>query len=156
MRVVVMGVSGAGKTTVGRLVADQLGYEFIDADDHHSPENIEKMSRGVALTDADREPWLEKLRTILANRHDVVLACSALKAAYRERLSIDDTLFVYLKIDRDEAASRLRSRAGHFFDPSLLDTQFATLEEQSDALTIDAALDPEVAAVEVLRKIASK
>ncbi len=143
MRVIVMGVSGAGKTTIGRMLSERLGCEFVDADDLHPTENKDKMSRGVALTDEDRGPWLDRLRSMLASKPDVVLACSALKAAYRKRLDVGDTRFVFLRIERAQISKRLRERPSHFFDPTLIDSQFDALEVPSAAIDVDASQSPD-------------
>jgi gluconokinase len=142
---VVLGVSGAGKTTVGRELARQLGYEFLEGDDFHSQANKDKMHAGIALTDEDREPWLAALRQaierVLANGGRAVLACSALKRAYRDELRMDGVCFVYLRVSRAEVRARLAHRGPHFFNPELLDSQFATLEEPTHALIVDATGD---------------
>jgi gluconokinase len=130
--VVVMGVSGSGKTTVGQLLAARLDDIFVDADQLHTPANVAKMKEGIPLDDADREPWLEAIQaTIERHRlagHGLVLACSALKASYRERLGGADVAFLFLSGDHDLLRERLAARKGHFFDPHLLDSQLATLE----------------------------
>src|ERR1700730_478580 len=133
-----MGVSGAGKTTVGNILAGELGWEFADADDYHSAANVEKMRTGIALTDADREPWLETLRQLIsrwiADKRNAVLACSALKKAYREFLRVSpDVRFVYLKVTQDLLTERLRTRRGHFMTEKMLASQLAALEEPDDA-----------------------
>jgi len=148
MIVIIMGVVGAGKTTVGKMLAAQLGWEFADADDFHPPANIEKMRDGIALDDADRDPWLDSLRAAIlswtSNRHSVVLACSALKARYRAKLKVSpEVRFVYLKGSASLIAGRLQSRHGHFAGESILSSQFADLEEPKEALTIDVAETPE-------------
>lgn len=141
--VIVMGVAGSGKTTVGREVARRLSATFVDADDFHSPENVEKMRRGEALTDEDRAPWLEALRTRLAagraNGERVVLACSALKAAYRTALKVDGARFVFLRVPEVVLRERLARRRGHFAGPAFLSGQLATLEEPSrqEAVVVD-------------------
>lgn len=140
-----MGVSGSGKTTVGRALANALGWRFADADDYHFAANISKMAAGIALTDEDREPWLQALHDAIArwiaNSDNVVLGCSALKAAYRERLLIGpEVSIVYLKASPGLIADRMARRPGHFMNPHLLRSQFETLEEPQDALTVDAAL----------------
>ncbi len=145
MIVVMMGVCGCGKTTIGRGVAEALGWSFLDADDFHPPANVAKMASGIPLTDEDRWPWLDRLRDELAavNRRGehAVLACSALKRAYRARLAAaGDVRFVYLKGDRETIAGRLGSREGHYMPASLLDSQLAALEEPDDALVVNAAL----------------
>lgn len=137
-----MGVSGAGKTTVGRLLADNLGWRYFDADDFHSPENVEKMRRGVALDDRDRQPWLDSLgdvvREQLTRGEHAVLACSALKESYRQKLKIDERVkFIYLKGEFELVRRRLANRQSHYMTTALLQSQFATLEEPADALTIN-------------------
>jgi gluconokinase len=147
MVIILIGVSGAGKTMVGRLLAGAVGYQFYDADDFHPPANIDKMSRGIPLDDTDRRPWLEALaalvRRCLAAQADAVLACSALKEAYRRYLLIDPHVrLVYLKAEPDLIRERLVQRRGHFMNPTLLESQFATREEPHDAFWVDAALHP--------------
>jgi gluconokinase len=149
MFIVVMGVSGAGKTTVARALASQLGWVYFDADDFHSSANIAKMGQGEPLSELDREPWLEALHG-LASRladesKDAVLACSALRRSHRGRLAsgIPDLHFVFLRADRPLVRSRLEGRAGHFMKADLLDSQFASLEEPEEAAVIDAAQPPE-------------
>jgi gluconokinase len=148
MVVVLMGVAGSGKTTVGRLLAERTGAAFYDADDFHPPANVEKMRGGVPLTDEDRLPWLEALRTLvtscLERGERAVLACSALKEEYRERLLVDERVkLVYLKGDYKLIEQRLKNRNGHFMKPELLDSQFDTLEEPRHALQVEAAAEPE-------------
>ena len=145
MIVVLMGVTGSGKTTVGRALAEDLGWKYLDADKFHPAANVAKMRAGVPLNDSDRQPWLEHLaRTIsdnLQSGDSAVLACSALKQAYRNTLSISDEVrFVYLNGDRETIAERLRARPDHYMNPKLLDSQFETLEEPKDALEIDVRL----------------
>jgi gluconokinase len=148
MVVILMGVVGVGKTTIGKLLAAQLSWDFADADDYHSPASIEKIRHGVSLTDQDREPWLERLRqTILGRIHEgrnLVLACSALKAAYREKLQAGpEVRFVYLKGSAALIARRLHERHGHFATESILAGQFADLEEPADALAIEVSKTPD-------------
>lgn len=141
-----MGVAGAGKTTVGRELAQAIGWEFHDADEYHSPENIAKMHRGDALTDDDRLPWLATLRALIASivresRH-AVLACSALKQSYRELLVSPDipdvaVRFAYLDVPAAELELRLAHRPHHFAPPALLASQLATLEPPRDAVWVD-------------------
>lgn len=149
-----MGVSGVGKTTVGRLLADRLGWEYLDADDFHSPANKEKMARGEPLTDADRAPWLDALALALRSRLDsgagAVLACSALKRAYRRQLGVGpEVRFVYLRADAETLRRRLEERKGHYFQPGLLASQLEALEEPSDAVAIDALAPPEAVASQI-------
>ena len=152
-----MGVVGAGKTTVGKLLAQQLGWRFADADDFHSPENIEKIRRGIALTDADRAPWLAAMHDAILqwNREgqNVVLACSALKRSYRDQLRASGLQFVYLKGNRELILNRLRARHGHFATESILDTQFEDLEEPDDALPVTIDSPPEQVAADIIRRL---
>lgn len=153
-----MGVSGSGKTTVGRLLARHLGWTFLDADDLHPPANVAKMQRGEPLSDADRAPWLDALAAALTERlqrgERSVLACSALKQSYRDRLRVDERVrFVHLHADPELLRRRLTQRAGHFFAPGLLDSQLDTLEPPKDVPTVDAALPPEVLVREIERTI---
>ncbi|MDM0044304.1 gluconokinase [Variovorax dokdonensis] len=141
---VVMGVAGCGKSSVGHAVAQALGWSLIEGDDFHSPANRDKMSRGVALTDEDRADWLSALgQQIGGSDTPVVLTCSALKRAYRDglRQANPKVLFLFLKLDRASAAQRVASRGEHFFSPALVDSQFAALEEpdaEAGVLTVDA------------------
>ena len=130
---VIMGVSGSGKTTVGRALAAALGCPFLDGDDFHPPENVAKMARGIPLTDADRAPWLRRLATLieqhLEERQDVVMACSALKRAYRQVLRVDERVrFVFLHGEFDLLQQRLEQREGHFMQADMLESQLAALE----------------------------
>ena len=148
MIVVVMGVTGSGKTTIGRLLAEQLDWSFYDADDFHPPENVEKMRRGDALNDEDRLGWLQDLNRLivrlLARGESGILACSALKASYREYLLVDEQVrLVYLKGDSGLIKQRLSERRGHYMNPSLLDSQFETLEEPGEAITVDISSSPD-------------
>ncbi|HEY9600349.1 MAG TPA: gluconokinase [Allocoleopsis sp.] len=149
MIILVMGVSGSGKTTVGKLLADSLRWEFRDADDFHSPENVEKMRQGIPLSEADRIPWLQDLQTAiqhwLQEDKNVVLACSALKDSYRHYLVLDRdrVKLVYLKGSYELIQKRLKERRHHYMSEKLLDSQFDTLEEPSDALCIDVAQPPQ-------------
>jgi gluconokinase len=142
--VVVMGVTGSGKTTIGERLAARLGFEFADADDFHGAENVAKMAAGQALSDADREPWLARLRARIdraLDRHEpVVLACSALKARYREALGLSrpGIALVYLRATPELVDRRLAARAGHFMPKQLIPSQFADLEPPADAIALDA------------------
>ena len=141
--VLVMGVSGSGKTTVGALLAGRLGWRFIDADDHHPSVNVEKMRRGEALNDADRAPWLQALNTLLraaeTRNERVVLACSALKERYREALldGLKAARVVHLHGTPELLQARLTARHHAYMPPTLLQSQLATLELSNDALTIN-------------------
>ncbi|MET0253005.1 MAG: gluconokinase [Terrimicrobiaceae bacterium] len=149
MIIVIMGVSGSGKTMIGQGVATLLDWDFSDADEYHSPANVKKMNSGIPLTDEDREPWLRALRAAIEQwkrgEPGHVLACSALKASYREILGQDDpdVKFVYLRGAFDLIARRLKERKGHFFDPALLRSQFDALECPEDALVLDVSNTPE-------------
>ena len=147
MIVLVMGVSGAGKTTIGTLLAEQLNWIFADADSYHSPENVKKMAAGIPLTDADRAPWLATLRQLIeswiSNGENAVLACSALREAYRRQLHVSaDVKLVYLHGELSLIHERMLHRTGHYMDPKLLESQFETLEEPADAIVVDVAATP--------------
>ncbi|HNC23154.1 MAG TPA: gluconokinase [Opitutaceae bacterium] len=148
MVVILMGVAGSGKTTIGRQLASELGWEFADADDFHPPANIAKMSAGQPLDDHDRAPWLAALRAHidahLASSRGAVVTCSALRDRYRARLQADprQVRFVYLKGSRELLWSRISSREGHFMKADMLDSQLAMLEEPADALVVDIAPPP--------------
>jgi gluconokinase len=158
--VIIFGVSASGKTTLGKLLAHELGWRFYEADDFHSQANVEKMRRGVPLTDEDRLPWLEKLRELIErcveSAENAVLACSALKRAYRERLRVGaDVKFVFLRGDYALIGKQLRQRRGHFMNPTLLQSQFADLEEpksDEDTLMIELGRTPE----QLVEKIKAK
>jgi gluconokinase len=142
--VVVMGVSGSGKSTVGALLAQRLGAEFLDADEFHPPENVAKMAAGVPLTDADRKPWLERLNAELQQRNNAVLACSALKESYRHALTQGiDCRFVHLRGTIELIRARMQTRSHRYMPASLLESQFATLEPPADAIEADIAEPPE-------------
>jgi gluconokinase len=157
--IVLMGVAGAGKSTVGKLLASELAWPFADGDDYHPPANLEKMRHGIPLTDSDRAPWLEILRSLIAawiaEGKSAVLACSALKRAYRERLQAGpEVRFVYLKGDVALLQTRLRKRQGHYMTIRMLESQLATLEEPERALIVDVSRSPEEVAAEVRSKLA--
>jgi gluconokinase len=158
MIVIVMGVVGAGKTTIGHLLAEQSGWEFADADDFHPPSNVEKIRHGISLNDDDRKPWLDSLRkAIIAwidEHRNVVLACSALKRSYRQELAVGpEVRFVYLKGSADLIAERLRARQGHFAGEQILASQFADLEEPNEAVTVQIAATPEQIVAEIRKKL---
>ena len=147
MIIVLMGVTGSGKSTVGKLLAGQLGWKFFEGDDFHSPANIEKLRRAEPLNDADRRPWLEAIREVIRAAIDrgenAVIACSALKESYRRMLQIREQVsFVYLKASIALIQDRLKNRTGHFMNPHLVQSQFDTLEAPEEALQIDAGSTP--------------
>jgi gluconokinase len=158
MILIVMGVVGSGKTTIARLLAEQSGWEFADADDFHPPANVEKIRRGIPLDDTDRQPWLQRLREAILNwqaaHRDVVLACSALKRTYRQELNAGPKVqFVYLKGSAELIAQRLRSRQGHFADEQILASQFADLEEPESAVVVDIERTPPEIVAEIRSKL---
>jgi len=164
-QIVVMGVSGAGKTTVGELLADRLEAGFLDADDYHPESNRQKMASSIPLTDEDRRPWLRRLGAVLRDRaaagDRVVLACSALRRAYRDLLreTAGDVFFVHLDASGPVIAERLRSRSGHFMSPALLDSQLATLEPleaDEPGVVVDVTGGPDRAADAAVAALASR
>ena len=145
----IMGVSGSGKTTLGQALAQELGWDFFDADDFHPPENIAKMSAGIPLSDSDRVLWLASLHEVLlstlkANRHPV-LACSALKEKYRAQLldDVDRIEIIYLRGSYELIWSRMSTRAGHYMKPEMLKSQFNALEAPKDAFVLDVSVSLE-------------
>ena len=160
MIVIVMGVTGVGKTTVGQLLAEKTGWPLYDADAYHSPANVEKMRAGIPLTDDDRWPWLDRLNALLreaeSRGESAILACSALKQRYRDRLqkSLPSVRWVYLKGDIELIRSRLRERKGHYMNPGLLQSQFDALEPPGDALVVDVGDEPATLAQRVLASLA--
>src|SRR5438105_10183446 len=161
MVVIIFGVAGAGKTTVGQLLAEELGWRFYEADDFHSQANIDRMRQGVPLTDEDRWPWLESLRQLikrcLAADESAVLACSALKEAYRRDLRVSDNVkLVFLRGNYELIANQLRYRRRHFMNPTLLQSQFADLEEPQPterAVVIELGRSPRELVREIKRKL---
>jgi gluconokinase len=161
MVVVICGVAGAGKTTVGRLLGQELGWNFYDGDDFHPAANIGKMRRGIPLTDQDRHPWLATLRRLIERclraSESAVVACSALKKAYRDYLRVSDEVkLVFLRAEYSLVAEQLRQRRGHFFDATLLQSQFADLEEpqrDENALTIELGRSPYERVSEIKAKL---
>jgi gluconokinase len=151
MIVILMGVTGTGKTTIGQLLSARTGWSFAEGDDYHSEANKSKMHAGIPLTDEDRAPWLATLHEVLsgwsARGESGILACSALKQAYRDTLIAgldrDSYRFVMLQVSREHLADRLAKRTGHYMSPALLDSQLATLEEPSDAIVVSAEGSPE-------------
>lgn len=160
---VIMGVAGAGKSVIGAAFGRALGIRFLDGDDYHPPHNIEKMAAGIPLTDADRAAWLESLGAELRGAHErgegLVVACSALKRAYRDvlrRRAGAFVRFIYLRGDRQTIAARLKTRRGHFMPASLLDSQLATLEEPAPderAWTVDVDASPEEIVQELVARV---
>ena len=158
MIIVVMGVTGSGKTTIGTLLAERLGFLFADADDFHSAANKEKMHKGIPLTDADRQPWLAAMHRQIAawigSKQSAVLACSALKNDYRRQLwTGPEAQFVYLHGSYELIAERLRQRKGHFADEQILAGQFADLEEPTGAISVDISPAPEKIVDEIVRRL---
>ena len=145
MIVLVMGVAGVGKTTIGEALARALGARFIDADDYHPPQNVAKMRAGIPLEDADRWPWLARLNKELKDLETAVLACSALKASYRERLSqgIPHFTTVYLHASAELIRSRMATRTHRYMPATLLESQFAALEPPADAIAVEVAATPD-------------
>jgi gluconokinase len=158
MIIIIMGVSGSGKTTIGQLLAESLNWKFQDADEFHSQDNIEKMRLGIPLNDTDRQPWLKDLQTAIAlwleENENVVLACSALKSDYRQYLLLDheSIQLVYLQGSLDLLQQRLIGRKNHFMSEKLLNSQLDTLEEPDSAISIDISEPPQLI-VENLKQI---
>jgi gluconokinase len=150
MIIVVMGVSGSGKSTVGRLLAEELAWAFYEGDDYHPPANIRKMALGIALSDADRAVWLGSLARLVSELdrggRSAVIACSALKQAYRDALAgkSEAVRFVYLKGNRDLIRERMEMRHGHFMKAGLLESQYVILEEPHEAVVADITQPPEL------------
>jgi len=152
---IIMGVSGCGKSTVGKLLGKELGMPFFDGDDFHPKVNVEKMSKGNALNDHDRKGWLISLNELAKENVEMgtVIACSALKKIYRDQLRQDvpNMKFVHLSGTKEEILKRMQSREGHFMPPNLLDSQFETLETPKQAFQVSIAHTP----VEIVEKIKS-
>ncbi|MEM5297978.1 gluconokinase [Burkholderia sp. JPY481] len=164
MILIAMGVSGAGKSLIGEMLAARLHCTFTDGDAFHSAANKEKMHHGIPLTDEDRWPWLKTIRAAIEEKQKAgetaVFTCSSLKRSYRDilRAGDKDVCFVYLKGSREVLAERLGHRTGHFFDPSLLQSQLDTLEEPGDdeAITVSIDLTPEQIVDEALRQVEAR
>lgn len=161
MIIVVLGVSGVGKTTVGMELARRLVFEFADADAYHPEANVQKMASGIPLTDEDRWPWLAKLHELMEDRFDrrfdLVLACSALKESYRQKLEEGvPVTWVYLKGSPAVIQERLHERHGHFMTEQLLNSQFSALEEPADAITVNADVSVEEVVDSILARLPRK
>jgi gluconokinase len=156
---IVMGVSGCGKTSVGKALAGHLGWDFYDADDFHPPENISKMAKGIPLDDSDRAPWLAALHDLISSslktNRPGVLACSALKGRYRQQLldGNDGVQIVYLKGSYDLIWSRMEKRTGHYMKPDMLKSQFDALEEPTNALWVDMSMSVDDIVQEILKNV---
>jgi len=159
MIVVLMGVSGSGKSTIGKELAEQLGWSFYDADDYHPTTNVAKMQQAIPLTDEDRTPWLQALAELIgaaqARSEDIVLACSALKKAYRDYLDHQHAVvkYVHLSASPELIRQRLEARRGHFMNPYLLESQFDTLEPPEGAILVDIAPSPDAIVAEIRRRL---
>lgn len=158
MIVLVMGVSGSGKNTIGEPLAQRLGWKFIDGDDYHPPENVKKMAAGIPLQDEDRWPWLDRLNKLLRQETDAVLACSALKEAYRRRLlaGIQDCAIVHLRGSFDLIRRRVEQRKHRYMPASLLQSQFETLEPPRDAIDVDVAQDVETSVKAIVGRLTGR
>ena len=156
---VVIGVCGSGKTTIGQALARRLNFEFIEGDEFHSRANRQKVHAGQALSDEDRKPWLEALRSriaaMLARKGNAVLTCSALRWSHREALAMPDVRFIYLKVSEAVARERLARRRGPAFNPALLESQFAMLEEPRDAIVVDADKPDLEVTQQIVRRLAA-
>jgi gluconokinase len=153
--ILIMGVAGAGKTTIGQELAHALGWRMVDADSLHPPQNVAKMHAGIPLTDADRKPWLDEvarqIRVSVNDGQNCVFACSALKESYRRMLTVSpEVRIVYLAITPELARERVAHRPGHFLPASLIDSQFADLEPPTDAITVDASTETNRAIQQIL------
>ena len=155
MIVVLMGVSGSGKTTIGEFLARRLGYRFIEGDEYHPQANIDKMAAGIPLEDADRWPWLDALNRRLRGERDAVVTCSALKQSYRQRLlaGVAEHRLVYLHAPKGVIAERVAKRTHKYMPASLLDSQFAALEPPRDAIAIDVSGKPEDSVEAIVRSL---
>ena len=154
--IIIMGVAGCGKSTIGSMLAHELGWDFYDADDFHSESNRMKMTKNIPLTDEDRTDWLDSLRSLIGqniqNEKSIVLACSALKKSYRDILMINEQVeFIYLRGTYEQIEARLLQRSGHFMSAKMLASQFDILEEPQDALTIDISHTPQEI-ISIIRK----
>ena len=155
MIVLVMGVSGSGKNAIGEPLAQRMGWKFIDGDDYHPPENVRKMAAGIPLQDEDRWPWLDRLNHLLRQETDAVLACSALKEAYRRRLlvGIAQHAIVYLHGSFDLIRRRVEQRKHRYMPASLLRSQFDTLEPPAEAIDVDVSQDVETSVKTIVERL---
>ena len=158
MVLIVMGVSGCGKTTIGKMLGEKLGWKYYEGDEYHPKENVEKMRSGIPLNDDDRKPWLLALRSIIENHLNegtgAVVSCSALKQKYRDLLKVNDEVkFIFLKGDFDTILRRMQARKNHYFKPEMLKSQFDALEEPVNVITEDIDIEPELIVNEVIEKI---
>ncbi len=160
MIIVVMGVCSCGKTLIGEMLAEEMGLAFYDADDFHSAASVEKMNSGIALDDDDRLPWLKRMAEKMPQwerEGGAVLACSALKKSYRKILKgAHEVHFVYLKGSKELIVERMRNRKAHYMPVSLVDSQFATLEEPADAMVVDVAKTPDEIVRYILAELKKK
>ena len=156
---VILGVSGSGKTTIGQALARRLNFEFIEGDEFHSRANRERMHAGLPLLEADRQPWLEALRSriqkLQARKGNAVLTASALRQSSRNALTMPGVKFIYLQVSEDVARERLIARRKHLFNPALLESQFATLEEPRDAVVVDADMPDLHVTQEIVRALSA-
>lgn len=152
---IIMGVSGSGKSTIGQLLSQEIGWQFYDGDDFHTPDHLEKMRRGLPLNDADREPWLKALRHLIDNlqkqEENAIVACSALKDNYRKLLQghNDNIIWIYLQGSYQQIRERLQHREGHFMKVGMLNSQLDALEAPENAIVVDISLSPQ----EIVKKI---
>ncbi|WP_107667392.1 gluconokinase [Cyanothece sp. BG0011] len=154
----IMGVSGSGKSTIGKALSQELGYAFYDADDFHPPENIAKMSQGIPLNDSDRLPWLLAIKSLINEHNNAVITCSALKQSYRDLLEENTTniIWIYLKGSYETFLKRLQQRSEHFMKENMLISQFETLEEPENAIIIDVNLSVAEIVQEIINQTYAK
>ncbi|ACK73246.1 carbohydrate kinase, thermoresistant glucokinase family [Gloeothece citriformis PCC 7424] len=159
---IIMGVSGSGKSTIGHLLSQELGWQFYDGDDFHPLENVEKMKQGISLNDADREPWLKALRHLIDNLHEQeqngIIACSALKEQYRDLLQGNDpnVILIYLQGRFETIRTRLLHREGHFMKVEMLTSQWQTLEAPKNAIVVDISLTPPEIVEKIIAQLSVK
>jgi gluconokinase len=161
MIIVIMGVAGSGKSTLGQLLAAELRWKFLDGDSLHPPRNLEKMAHGIPLTDDDRAPWLTSIHAWISDSfqraEDLVVACSALKQRYRDTLERGVAItWVYLKGSHELIRERLRHREHHFMKAQMLASQFADLEEPADAIVVEVAVEPSVAVRQIVSALPAR